>query len=192
MEEILSGPMNYAFLFINMKEERFLDCFSKYEMTAGLEVIERVVAKKNVPCYSVETEADTEKYMNFSSLSGEGPSDIPVQSAYDTQFIEKFREMGRIVPEPLKTGFFDVFSFDELTRRLKERGIAKVILCGFDSEKEIIASVIGAVREHFIPVILSDCISSRSERVFFEVLNVLSRWAVIGDTRDMIKLWSLW
>ncbi len=192
IEELLSEGNDFAFLFINMDTERFRDCFSKYEMTTGLELISRAVSDKGIPVFSVNTDVSNSVYNAPISASSNGPADIPVKSSYDDQFQKQFNDLVKFIPEPLNADFYDVFQSDSLKKRIRESGIRKLLICGFDSEKDILASVIGCVREGFVPILLSDCISSRSERVFFEVLNVLSRWSVVGDTRDLTKLWEMW
>lgn len=183
---------DFGFLFINMEQKRFDTCFSKFEMVSGLETITRVVDEKKIPCFAVKTSAKNTETKIPGSSGETNPSDIPVTSKYDEDFKEKFSDLIKIVPEPISSSFYDAFTNRELIDQLKNKKINKVLMCGFDSEREILASVIGAVRESFTPVIMSDCVSSVSERVFFEVMNVLSRWSVVGDTRDMVKLWNLW
>lgn len=183
---------DFCFLFINMESTRFETCFSKYEMVSGMEIISRVVAEKKIPCFSVKTDVN-ESGTNGPSLQDiGGPANSPVNSVYDEKFRKQFRDLLRVVPDAQIANFYDVFSTPGLREGISEAGIGKVLICGFDTEREILASTIGAVREGFTPVIMSDCISSKSERIYFEVLDVLSRWTVIGDTRDMVKLWDLW
>ncbi len=191
IEELLEAG-DFSFLFINMEPERFETCFSKYEMVSGLEIITSALNRRSIPCFSVHTEVRGDAGRLPVSSDRDNPADIPMKSVYDDKFKAQFRELVQIVPEPVEAGFYDVFSFSGLKGEISGTGLKKVLICGFDSEREILASVIGAVREGFTPVVMSDCVSSKSERVFFEVMNVLSRWAVIGDTRDIQKMWDLW
>lgn len=192
MIEELIEPEDFCFMFVNMESERFDTCFSKYEMVSALEIISRVMEEKKIPGFSVKTSVKIHSTQATSSISKQNPSDIPVTSKYDDEFRGQFRELTENIPDPCVADFYDVFSSPGVKKKISDSGLSKVLLCGFDSEREILASTIGAVREHLTPVIVSDCISSRSERVFFEVMDVLSRWAVVGDSRDMVKLWNLW
>lgn len=191
IEELLEEG-DFGFIFVNMELDRFDTCFSKFEMVAGLETISRAVKEKNIPCFSAITSVP-EKESKIPVSSERGTlSEIPVKSKYDSKFRSQFIELVEVIPKPIISEFYDVFSSAGLRSELAKTGLDKLLFCGFDSERDILASVIGAVREGFTPVVMSDCVSSVSERVFFEVMNVLSRWAVIGDTRDLVKMWDLW
>lgn len=190
--ELLSKNKDYCFLFINMEKDRFKTSFSKWEMVSGLEVVFRVIDEFKIDLFSVSTDCESLSDVKLTQAQNNGPGDIPFKSAYDDKFLEQFDSFVKKIPKSITVKFHDVFFFQNVTAPLVKSNLSKILICGFDAEREILASVIGAVREGFIPIVLSDCISSRSERVFFEVLNVMSRWAVIGDTRDMVKLWNLW
>ncbi|MCL4334503.1 MAG: isochorismatase family protein [Candidatus Thermoplasmatota archaeon] len=173
-----------AFLFINMDEERFSRCFSKFEMVAALEFIQKASHETGIGIIGI-----TASLTNSIELDGSYSS--AHETKYDRSFLENFKRLSSH-HDIDKINFPDAFLSSILVDQFMKNGIHRIYICGFDAEHQIMASTIGALRENLEPVILSDAISSRNERVYFECLDVLMKWCKVKDTRDLMKEWDIW
>lgn len=173
-----------AFLFINMNEDRFSRCFSKFEMVAALEFIHKASLELEISIICIGA-----TMTNHVDLDGSYSSKI--ETKYDTGFLEKFHELSDCENID-EISFPDAFLSKTFVNFTKSEEIDRIYICGFDAEHEIMASTIGALRENMNPVIISDAVSSRNERVYFECLDILVKWCEVKDTRDLMKEWELW
>lgn len=173
-----------VFLFINMTRERFSRCFSKFEVVAALEFIRKASEDLGITVMGISADTRIQAQLDDSYSSDH-------KTRYDQGFLEKFLKLS-IHDSVANIDFPDAFLSEDFMDLIAKRNIETVYLCGFDAEHEILASAIGAIREGLRTVVVSDAISSRNERVYFECLDILMKWCTVKDTRDLMKEWNIW
>lgn len=72
-----------------------------------------------------------------------------------------------------------------LSATLESLHIDRVFITGFDTDAEVIVTASGTLSRGIMPVVVSDGVSSPSERLHFSALEILSNFSEIVDSREM-------
>jgi nicotinamidase-related amidase len=60
---------------------------------------------------------------------------------------------------------------------------------GFHTETAILRSALSGLDHGIMPIVVSDAVSSYSERIYYEALDIISQSTEIIDSRDLMKRW---
>ena len=82
----------------------------------------------------------------------------------------------------------NVFADNNVTDKVNFDITDRVIVAGFDTDAEVLMSATGAISRGILPIIVSDGVSSPSERLHFGALEIMSGFAEIVDSREIQAL----
>lgn len=184
-----------AFLILNPETEYFKQIFTKLEATTAFEFISGVINESAIPFLVASREVLSSENV-ISTIGKKSASDLNKTSAniskYDEEFTKRYSNALATFGRTLYAyKGHDPFDSEKIVSALRAFNRSTVMICGSSMEVDCIASVFGALRTGFLPVIVSDACSSSSERIYYEALDVVSRVARIVDTRDLMKSWGM-
>ncbi|MCL4438754.1 MAG: isochorismatase family protein [Thermoplasmataceae archaeon] len=192
----IPDPDEVSVIFINYTIENFADSFSKMENVTAMDYLVPKIEETGIESQYVFTSSGglglKESVINYLSHKNERRRrNMAPQSQMDARFISEF---SNYLPEQNSPIFLskisDIFGSKELSEKLKNSGRDYIFLCGYFVEREIYHNVITCLDNGFFPFVISDAVSTYSERVFYGSLDLLSQIAEVIDTRDLMKKWG--
>ncbi len=180
-----------AFIVLNGDEDHFSRTFGKLEINNSLKVINRLRAARRIPAIAVNfnysNSPDSEAY---DGLSGKRKSRTGRTSSISGQYSDLRRDflnnMSSLSPLMTVTSRNEnAFNSVELSATLESLHIDRVFITGFDTDAEVIVTASGTLSRGIMPVVVSDGVSSPSERLHFSALEILSNFSEIVDSREM-------
>ncbi len=178
---------NFTFIEINCTPDRFESCFSKMEFITAFHYMQDLMKKIPVKpisfilpesIYSGKSEEFRVYMENRRKIhSRRGATEM------EMEFEREFRNMSR--NSQIKCGTMSLFdSMDEDMQGFREN----IIFTGFNTEIDIMYNVMIAADRGFLPIVLSDGVSSPWEMRHFNALEMMSRFSYVIDTRDIMEL----
>ena len=178
---------NFTFIEINCTPDRFESCFSKMEFITAFHYMQDLMKKIPVKpisfilpesIYSGKSEEFRMYMENRRKIhSRRGATEM------EMEFEMEFRNMSR--NSQIKCGTMSLFdSMDEDMQGFREN----IIFTGFNTEIDIMYNVMIAADRGFLPIVLSDGVSSPWEMRHFNALEMMSRFSYVIDTRDVMEL----
>ena len=178
---------NFTFIEINCTPDRFESCFSKMEFITAFHYMQDLMKKIPVKpisfilpesIYSGKSEEFRMYMENRRKIhSRRGATEM------EMEFEREFRNMSR--NSQIKGGTMALFdSMDEDMQGFREN----IIFTGFNTEIDIMYNVMIAADRGFLPIVLSDGVSSPWEMRHFNALEMMSRFSYVIDTRDVMEL----
>ena len=178
---------NFTFIEINCTPDRFESCFSKMEFITAFHYMQDLMKKIPVKpisfilpesIYSGKSEEFRMYMENRRKIhSRRGATEM------EMEFEMEFRNMSR--NSQIKCGTMSLFdSMDEDMQGFREN----IIFTGFNTEIDIMYNVMIAADRGFLPIVLSDGVSSPWEMRHFNALEMISRFSYVIDTRDIMEL----
>lgn len=182
-------------VFINYSIDNFSQCFSKMENVTAMDYLMSKIEETGIEYQYVftgrnRTENDRiSKY--FQGKADRRRRNMAPPSSMDGRFISEFSSY---LPEQNSPIYVsegkDMFSSRELSEKLHGTGRKSIFLCGYFVEAEIYHNLLACIDHGFIPFVISDAVSTYSERIFYGALDLLSQLGEVIDTRDMMKKWD--
>ncbi|GEM_PF-5681140 len=170
-------------VLINMDLDHFVSAFNKYEIIMALEHLLSSYPGATFTVVRLNLEYNGGPCRSFHEKSHGNNDNL---STFEEKMLSKFEELDGMLQHPRSVEGYSIFCDPVTAGLLGAPQTDTLLLGGFYTECEIMASVIDAVREKVKPVIISDLSSSRSERIYYKSLDILSLWAEIGDTRELL------
>ena len=192
----IPDPDEVSVIFINYTIENFADSFSKMENVTAMDYLIPKIEESGIESQYVFTRAGgmggNKSIVNYLEHKNERRRrNMAPQSKMDARFISEF---SNYLPEQNSPIFVseisDIFGSEELAEKLRKSGRDYIFLCGYFVEREIYHNVITCLDNGFFPFVISDAVSTYSERVFYGSLDLLSQIAEVIDTRDLMKKWG--
>lgn len=182
-------------VFINYSIENFSECFSKMENVTAMEYLMSRIEDSGIEYQYVFTgtgktgEKRVQDY-RMEKTERRKRSRAPV-SKMDARFISEFSSYLPEQNSPIYVSeSTDMFASPELTAKLVGSSRRSIFLCGYFVESEIYHNLLSCINHGFIPYVISDAVSTYSERIFYGALDLLSQLGEVIDTRDMMKKWE--
>ncbi|MGC8516014.1 MAG: isochorismatase family protein [Thermoplasmata archaeon] len=181
-EDLKIRPDDTIFIAINTGVENFKDISTKLEVVTAFEYIFDAARKRQIPtlfCRRKES-LNMERGVNSAHVS-----------SFDDEFFKRYKN----VLSAFKDGYLaydglDAFTSRDIVNKIRLSGRSAVCIFGIPIEMDVIASVFGAIRLGWKPLVISDASSSVSERIFYESVDIMSRVVTIIDSRDLMKSWG--
>ena len=192
----IPDPDDVSVVFINYTIENFAESFSKMENVTAMDYLVAKIEETGIESQYVFTgSANAEKgspMESYLALKNERRRrTMAPKSSMDARFISEFTNY---LPEQNSPIFVsassDIFGSKDLSEKLSKSGRRSIFLCGYFVEREIYHNVITSLDHGFFPFVISDAVSTYSERVFYGSLDLLSQIAEVIDTRDLMKKWG--
>jgi nicotinamidase-related amidase len=181
-EDLKIRPEDTIFMAINPGVENFKDISTKFEVVTAFEYIFGAARKREIPTIFCRRK----KALNFER----GVNSVHV-SSYDDEFSRRYQNiLSTLKNEYIVYEGLDAFTSGDVVNIIKQTGKAAICIFGIPIEIDVTASVFGAIRLGWNPVVISDASSSVSERIFYESVDIMSRVATIIDSRDLMKSWG--
>ncbi len=178
---------DFTFIEINCTPERFESCFSKMEFFNAYHYMRELIKKMSVQSFSYilpdsiyrgKSVEFREHMQNKNRIYSErGATEM------ERNFERNFRNF--TMNPSTKCRSMSIFnSMGEGIQGFRKN----VIFTGFNTEADIMYNVMIAADLGFLPVVLSDCVSSPWEMRHFNALEMMSRFSYVIDTRDVMEL----
>ncbi len=182
-------------VFINYSIDNFSQCFSKMENVTAMEYLMSKIEEKGMEYQYVFTGRNkTEDILVSEYYQGKTlkrKRNMAPPSTMDGRFINEFSAYLPEQNSPIYvSGGMDMFSSLDLSEKLHSTGRKSIFLCGYFVEVEIYHNLLSCIDHGFIPFVISDAVSTYSERIFYGALDLLSQLGEVIDTRDMMKKWD--
>ena len=194
--EPIPYPDEVSVVFLNYTIENFSESFSKMETVTAMDYIVPKIEETGMDSQYVFTGGNLKSSRDELTTYMENKrerrkrSRAPV-SSMDARFISEF---SNYLPEQNSPIYVckgtDMFSSPDLNEKLKKSGRKSIFLCGYFVESEIYFNVISALDHGYFPFVISDAVSTYSERIFYGSLDLLSQIAEVIDSRDLMKKWG--
>lgn len=183
-------PEKSALLCLNFNEDSFHKIFSKLEILNALHYLMPMTVRLGMRVVYLETVDDLPdksiaEYRKLK-LSRRMLKTAP-RSVMEEDFIAEFRKL--VPSNSMKVESEDIFTSMALHDLLRSNGTRYIMLSGFFSETSVLRSALSSLDSGYIPAVISDAVSTFSERIYYESLDIISQSAEIIDTRDLMKRW---
>ena len=189
-QQYLLSKDNIVLLSVNVRGEYFEKIFSKLEFLTAYSYIHKKIIEIGMPFLSVSF-PDTVPDGSIGSLFIQEKIDsILLRDTAKLNFEATFKKDFVALVAALDS--YDIFKnqnrdlFDYLKRSKRK----VVYITGFMTEFNIVAITLKIFNRGYIPVVVSDGVSSSRERMHFEALEILSNFSYILDSRDLIQEWG--
>lgn len=193
--EIILRERNFVHLDINNTQKRFEKIFSKMEVMMAYEVVEQLIDMGRVKSISINTpesiyRGNDSSFSNYLSdrleiLGDRNVSDMEKKFIEDHAAMKAQRHSNGLQYE---TNSVSLWRDNRMEKLLRGSKSPYCMITGFDTDTEILVNALETVDRSMIPIIVSDCVSAPSERKHFAALEILSRFAYILDSRDIISV----
>ncbi|HKJ96849.1 MAG TPA: isochorismatase family cysteine hydrolase [Thermoplasmataceae archaeon] len=194
--ERIVEPSHAAILFLNFTEDNFEKCFSKMELTMGMDYLSWAIRKFEIPTIFANLAEDPDipedlaEYRD-SKIFNRSAHSAP-KSSLDAKFMNEFQ---KYLPDKNSTSIEvkreDAFFSSGLAEKIRKMGKTTVMIAGFYTEVDVFITAAEALMHDFYSVVISDATSTFSERVFFQSLDMISQVVEVIDTRDLEKIWGV-
>ncbi|MGP6220678.1 isochorismatase family protein [Caldiplasma sukawensis] len=177
---------NIVAMALNNNLRNFETIYGKMEYFTAMEYFKDFCSGKNIECYNVETNNLKKNRIveNDEGVLRQFDNEVKYKfkSSYEMEYIGKFHEIELNGQHFSSDGVNGTKIIKEKLGDLSEYNI---IIIGINTEREVLMNAIYSVDEGANVGIISDCVSSRSERLHFNSLEIMSKFAYVFDTRDM-------
>ncbi|MEM0156752.1 MAG: isochorismatase family protein [Thermoplasmataceae archaeon] len=181
---------NTAILGINLKLDCFSGVFSKLEFINAVTYLRNLADRNNISSFNVSTVAEDNGFRAYMQMKMERRLQRSApKSALDRGFDAQFEKMFSDADDSILSKSEDIFSSSVLIDILHENRIRYALIIGFHTETAVLRSALSALDHGIMPVVVSDAVSSYSERIYYEALDIISQSVEIIDSRDLMKRW---
>ena len=189
-------PGRSLILLLNPDDQHFSRTFGKMEFNNAMKVLLDLHSGHGVPIITVACE-----YLNNTeSLRDQvmkqkrdlRTSRSSSQSGQYENLLKEYREVMRQLSDATAavSNRENVFADNNVTDKVNFDITDRVIVAGFDTDAEVLMSATGAISRGILPIIVSDGVSSPSERLHFGALEIMSGFAEIVDSREIQALFE--
>lgn len=184
---LLSG--DFIHICINNDERHFTSCFSKMEFLTAYKYLNKFLSDMNIQSFYVSTPSalyrgkDTEfkEYVENKSIMFRTHSINEIEAS----LLSEYKSFKKAEGKWIKSMAISVFDSSN-TEEMENFGNRKnIVFTGFNTELEILLNCMVAADNGFVPIVISDCVSSQSERTHFNSLECISKIAYVIDSRDI-------
>lgn len=188
VKRILSSG-DFIHISINNDEKHFTSCFSKMEFLTAYKYFNSFINDLKVANLYVSTptalyrgkDAEFREYVENKSIMFRTHSINEIEASLLAEY-KKFRKSDGKWIKSMAVSIFDSGNAEEVENFGNKTNI---VFTGFNTELEIMLNCMAAADNGFVPIVISDCISSQSERTHFNSLECISKMAYVIDSRDI-------
>ncbi len=178
---------DYVMVELNCTPERFESCFSKMEFLTSYGYMKKVAEESGIQTFSYIL---PDSIYSGDDLSFQGylqERGVMHSHRGTTKMEKKFEEDFSLMATRKKKKLSSMSIFSEI-ESIKGAGKKNLIFSGFNTEVDIMFNVMCAADLGFVPVVLSDGVSSPWELRHFNALEAMSRYSYIMDSRDVMEI----
>lgn len=184
---LISG--DFIHISLNNDEKHFTSCFSKMEFMTAYTYFNRFLVDTGVLNLYVSTpsslyrgpDSEFREYAETKNVMFRTHSINEIEASLLADY-RKFRKADGKWIRSMAMSIFDSGNSEETDNFGNKRNI---VFTGFNTEMEIMLNCMVAADNGFVPIVISDCISSPSERTHFNSLECIARIAYVIDSRDL-------
>ncbi|MGP6239370.1 isochorismatase family protein [Cuniculiplasma sp. SKW4] len=184
---LLSG--NFIHICLNNDERHFTSCFSKMEFLTAYKYFNKFLNDMKIQNFYVSTpsalyrgkDAEFKEYVENKSIMFRTHSINEIEASLLAEYKGFKKAEGKWI-KSMSISVFDSSNTEEMENFGNKRNI---VFTGFNTELEILLNCMAAADNGFVPIVISDCISSQSERTHFNSLECISKIAYVIDSRDI-------
>ncbi|MEM0158421.1 MAG: isochorismatase family protein [Thermoplasmataceae archaeon] len=193
VEDIIN-PERIAVACLNLSVENFQEVFSKMETVTAFAFLFGEIESLAIPVRYVYT-GDPKGSDVFTSYNrdknkrrrnGMAPS-----SKLDVEYSSQFSSMLPGGNDPIEVSTsLDIFEGTSINDMMSEERRDTLMITGFFAEREVLFNALSALNRGYFVAVVSDAISTYSERIYYQALEILSRSVEVIDTRDLMRIWG--
>ncbi|MGP6206500.1 isochorismatase family protein [Cuniculiplasma sp. SKW3] len=184
---LLSG--DFIHICLNNDERHFTSCFSKMEFLTAYKYFNKFLNDMKIQNFYVSTpsalyrgkDAEFKEYVENKSIMFRTHSINEIEASLLAEYKGFKKAEGKWI-KSMSISVFDSSNTEEMENFGNKRNI---VFTGFNTELEIMLNCMAAADNGFVPIVISDCISSQSERTHFNSLECISKIAYVIDSRDI-------
>ncbi len=181
-------PADTAIVAINLTPDHFRDVFSKFEFLNAATYLHNLAEKNKIPVIHVLTSIPQDGFKTYRQMKAERRLQRKApKSVLDRDFDSQFASMLGRISDSIRTENDDIFSSSNLLDLLGRNQTTYALIMGFHTETAILRSALSGLDHGIMPIVVSDAVSSYSERIYYEALDIISQSTEIIDSRDLMK-----
>jgi len=183
-------PADTAIIAINLTLDYFRDIFSKLEFINAATYLRNLADKNKMPVIHVSTSQPHDSFMAYRQMKTDRRMQRKApKSVLDRDFDSQFASMFGGISDSIITEKDDIFNSSVLLDRLGKNRTKYALIIGFHTETAVLRSALSGLDHGIMPIVVSDAVSSYSERIYYEALDIISQSTEIIDSRDLMKRW---
>lgn len=183
-------PEYTAIIGINLQLDYFRDVFSKLEFINAVTYLRNLADRNKMPVIHISTSQPDDNFKTYRQMKVDRRMQRKApKSVLDRDFDSQFASMFGGITDSISTQSDDAFSSSTLMDRLNKSRIRYALIIGFHTETAILRSALSCLDHGMMPIVVSDAVSSYSERIYYEALDIISQSTEIIDSRDLMKRW---
>jgi nicotinamidase-related amidase len=183
-------PADTAIIAINLTPDYFRDVFSKLEFLNAYTYLQNLADKHEIPIIHVSTAQPEDNFVAYRQMKAERRLQRKApKSVLDRDFDSQFESVLGKIKDSIIAKNDDIFNSSTLPDLLGKNRTRYALIIGFHTETAVLRSALAALDHGVMPVVVSDAVSSYSERIYYEALDIISQSAEIIDSRDLMKRW---
>ncbi|MDS0256864.1 isochorismatase family protein [Thermoplasmatales archaeon AK] len=192
IENILN-PDGVVLVCLNLSNENFMDIFSKMETITAFNYLLPEIDKAGIPVrfiYTTEPKREAKFNSYVSGKHERRKNGMAPSSGMDAQYSGQFSSILPGGNDPIEVAnSIDMFDGTTLVELLGENR-RTVMVTGFFAEREVLFNALSALNRGYFTVVVSDAVSTYSERIYYQALEIMSRSVEVIDTRDLMRIWA--
>ncbi len=182
-------------IMLNYDDDFFKNTFSKMEFLMGMDYVNNLTKKFNLPVLFTKRELNYKIKNNDikearDKKENKRIENKPPETSYDEKFLNQFRDKIEIKNQ-INVKKEDIFYNTDLENYIKKYHKNTVLLGGFFTDTDIFISSIEASLREFNTIVISDITSTYSERLYFQSLEMISQFVDVIDTRDLMLIYDV-
>ena len=182
---------NHALILLNADEAHFSRIFGKLEFITAARVILKYCREKPVPLLMANMGTNP-KVEDSQTLFMESRRKVrqsratSILGSNEKLFIE-YRSVLRAFSEsnPIELSRENAISDHRVREFIEEHKAERIFVLGFDTDVEVLLTVSGVISSGLMPIVVSDAVSSPSERLHFNALELMAGFAEVVDSREI-------
>lgn len=182
-------------IMLNYDEKFFKNTFSKMEFLMGMDYMNNLIKKFDLPVIFTERELNykinnNEIYEIRTKKENKRIENKPPESSYDEKFLKDFKEK-IIIKNSINVKKEDIFYNTDIENYIKKFNRKTILFGGFFTDTDIFISSIEANLREFKSIVISDITSTYSERLYFQSLEMINQLVDVIDTRDLMSIYDV-
>ena len=183
-------PADTAIVAINLTPDHFRDVFSKFEFLNAATYLHNLAEKNKIPVIHVLTSIPQDGFKTYRQMKAERRLQRKApKSVLDRDFDSQFASMFGGISDSIITEKDDIFNSSVFLDRLGKNRTKYALIIGFHTETAVLRSALSGLDHGIMPIVVSDAVSSYSERIYYEALDIISQSTEMIDSRDLMKRW---
>ncbi len=186
-EILLSG--DFVHISLNNDEKHFTSCFSKMEFMTAYAYLNNFLQRNEIQSIYVSTppsiyrgqDGEFKEYVETKNTMFRTHSINEIEAS----LLREYKGLKKADGKWIKSMSISIFDPTNLEEMEDFYGKKYFVFTGFNTDSEILLNSMLSSDNGFVPIVISDCVSSPSERTHFGTLECISKFAYVIDSRDI-------